>query len=97
MLKEQGDLGGARARYQESLELIKRLAAADPSSASLQRDVWVSLWRLVQFLDSGVTWRKVAEAMEAMQARGTLFPNDVRFLEEARRRVQVEAGAGGRQ
>ena len=43
VLVAQGDLAGARSRYQDSLDIAKRLAAADPSSASLQRDVSVSL------------------------------------------------------
>ena len=43
VLVEQGDLPGAKLRYQESLEIRKRLSAADPSSASLPRDVSVSL------------------------------------------------------
>ena len=76
VLVAQGDLAGARARYQESLDLINRLAAADPSSASLQRDVWVSMWRRQRFPGSGVTWALIAAAMEDMDLRGVLAPND---------------------
>ena len=50
MLVEQGDLGGARGRYQESLEIRKHLTSADASSATLQRDVSVSLDRLGDIL-----------------------------------------------
>ncbi len=46
VLVAQGDLAGARSRYQDSLDIRKRLAAADPSSASLQRDLSVSLDKL---------------------------------------------------
>ena len=46
VLIAQGDLGGARGRYQEGLDIFKRLAAADPSSAALQRDVGASLNKL---------------------------------------------------
>ena len=35
VLVEQGDLAGAKQRHQESLETRTRLAAADPSSASV--------------------------------------------------------------
>ena len=87
---EQGDLGAARARYQESLELRKRLAAADPSSASLQRDLWVSMWRLVKFPGSGVTWAAIATALEGMQRQGVLAPTDVHFLQQARRNAEAE-------
>ena len=91
VLVEQGDLGGARGRYQESLEMRKRLAAANPSSATLQRDVLISMVRLTRFPDSGVTWRQIIDTMEAMQARGVLRPADVSLLEEARRQVQAPA------
>ena len=74
-------------RHQESLEIAKRLSATDPSSASLQRDVRVSLWKLAGIKDSEVTWQQVAETLEAMQARGILNTADRRFLEEARRRA----------
>jgi hypothetical protein len=49
-------------------ELTVRLPAlaADPSSASLQRDVWVSMWRLAELPDTGVTWQQVVAAMEDM-------------------------------
>jgi tetratricopeptide (TPR) repeat protein len=46
VLVAQGDLVGAKQRYQESLEIDKRLSEADRSSASLQRDVSVSLEKL---------------------------------------------------
>jgi tetratricopeptide (TPR) repeat protein len=92
VLIAQGDLAAARVRFQDSLVIRQRLAAADPSSASLQRDVVVSMWRLRRFPDSGITWAHIAKAMEAMQTRGTLFPNDQRFLDEARRQAQAEAG-----
>jgi Flp pilus assembly protein TadD len=46
VLIAQGDLGGARARFQDSLDIAKRLAAADPSSAELQRAVSISLIKL---------------------------------------------------
>ncbi len=90
VLVAQGDLVGARARFQESLELIKRLAAADPSSARLQRDVWASMWRLVKFSDSGISWAAIAAAMEDMHRRGVLPSADVRFLEEARQKAATE-------
>ena len=46
VLVAQGDLAGARRRFEESYDIAKRLAAADPSSAALQRDVSISLIKL---------------------------------------------------
>ena len=46
VLVAQGDLPGARARFQESLQIAQRLAAADPSSASLQTDMSISFTKL---------------------------------------------------
>ena len=87
VLVAQGDLAGARSRYQDSSDIRKRLAAADPSSASLQRDVWVSMGKLASTGGTGVTWQQVVDAMEDMQRRGVLQPVDVRFLDEARRKA----------
>ena len=87
VLVAQGDLAGARSRYQDSLDIRKRLAAADPSSASLQRDVWVSMGKLASMAGTGVTWQQVVDVMEDMQRRGVLQPTDVRFLDEARRKA----------
>jgi hypothetical protein len=53
----------------------------------------VSLWKLANIPGSGVTWRQVAEALEAMQARGILNPSDRRSLEQARERASGEAVA----
>ena len=46
VLVAQGDLAGARGRYQESLEIRRRLTAVNPNSAVLQHDVSVSLDKL---------------------------------------------------
>jgi tetratricopeptide (TPR) repeat protein len=39
----QGDLRAALQSFEQIVAIIQRLAAADPSSARLQRDVWVSM------------------------------------------------------
>ena len=41
-----GDGPGALAAYQESLDIARKLAAADPGSAQAQRDVSVSLGKI---------------------------------------------------
>ncbi len=91
VLVAQGDLAGARQRFQDSLDIAKRLADADPSSAVLQRDVAASLWRMASLPASGVTWQDVAAAFESMRSRGTLRPTDQAFAEEARRRSAAQA------
>jgi len=94
VLLAQGDPSSARARFQNSLDIASRLAAASPKSAELQRDLWVVMWQLRRFPDSGIAWTDVANAMQDMQTRGTLFPNDRKFLEEAQRQAQAESQKG---
>jgi len=84
VLLAQGDGPGALQAYRESEVTFKRLAASDPSNAGWQRDLWVSLWRLRDFPESGVSWGQVVERMEDMDARGVLLPTDRQFLEIAR-------------
>jgi len=43
VLLAHGDLAGALARYEEGLEIARRLASADPSHAERQRDLSVNL------------------------------------------------------
>ncbi|BDI03308.1 tetratricopeptide repeat protein [Sphaerotilus microaerophilus] len=92
LLFGQGDLAGAHTHFQASLAIAQRLAAADPSSAQAQaqREVWLTMWRLRQLPDSGITWAQIAQAIEAQQARGTLLPGDQRYLDDARQRAQRE-------
>ena len=52
VLQAQGDLAGSLAAYRESLAIMQRLAAADPSNAGWQRDL-------------GVNHNKVGDALEA--------------------------------
>jgi hypothetical protein len=46
VLRDAGDLAGARSHYERSLEIAERLAKADPTNAQGQRDVCISLQRL---------------------------------------------------
>jgi hypothetical protein len=85
-----GDLAGARQSFEESHQILARLAAANPTSAAAQRDVAVSLWKLASLPNGPVRWSDVAEALRGMQARGVLGPQDVQFLEEAERRAALQ-------
>jgi hypothetical protein len=89
-LVAQGDLAGARRNFEALLALTQRLAAADSSSTSLHRDVWASMWRLQLFPESGVTWARIAVAMEETDHRSVLPPTDRRYLDQARANAAAE-------
>jgi tetratricopeptide (TPR) repeat protein len=88
ILVAQNDLPSARARFQESYDIAKRLAAADPSSASLRRDVVVSLWKLAGLENTSAAWEQVVSTLEDMQRRGVLRPADARLIDEARAKAR---------
>ncbi len=90
VLVKAGDLSGARARFEASLGVRERLSAQNPGSAEAQWDVWVTLWRLAAMEGGGVRWGQVRDRLEAMQARGVLFPADQQFLEKARVKAAAE-------
>jgi hypothetical protein len=69
VLVAKGELAAARARYEESLRISQILVPVAPSSATVQRDVWASMWRLQRFPESGITWTRIVAAMESMQPR----------------------------
>jgi hypothetical protein len=46
-----GDLAGALAAYQESLDIARKLAAQDPDNAQAQTDLVVSLVRIRKAVD----------------------------------------------
>jgi hypothetical protein len=81
LLVKAGDLGGAKARFEDSLKIAERLAK---QSAEAQRDVWVSMWRLAQLQGGGVTWAQVLAKLEEMKERGTLSPGDKPLRQQAR-------------
>ena len=84
-----GDLAAARRSFDQSLQIRRRLADANPASAQAQRDVAASLWRLAA-IGGQVSWRQVADALLALQARGVLPPADQPLVDEARRRAAGE-------
>lgn len=91
MRRAQGDLPGALKAYKRSLEIREALADQHPGNAVWQRDVWVSLWRLTAFPESGIAWADVAEKMKAMAARGVPLPMDQQYLDRARAQACAEA------
>ena len=93
MLRAQGDLSGALAAYRQSLAVSERLAAADPSNAGWQRDLWVSYWRMADMLErSGEKeaidwWRRAYAVLSSMKQRGLFIsPSDEKAFDFLRRK-----------
>lgn len=87
VLVAQGDLPGARARFQEGLEIRRKLAAADPSSASLQRDLIVSYVKLGEVFKDRRYAQQALDVALAMRQRGILAPRDAWMIDELKRRA----------
>jgi hypothetical protein len=71
--------------------IVERLAAADPSNACWQRDVWVSCWKTADALErSGDAravdrWHRTYAKLSALKQCGRfVFPQDEQFLEKLR-------------
>jgi tetratricopeptide (TPR) repeat protein len=91
--RAQGDLTGARESYSKSLAIRKNLAAADPSSASLQRDLFYIYRRIALLGDPEFPWSRVVEKLENMASKGILSPADQHYLDEAKGHEQMELEA----
>ena len=85
-----GDLKGARQSFEESLQMARRLAAANPNSAAAQRDVAVSMWKLASLPDSPIRWAEVAATWRHLVKLGLLPPRDAGFVAEAERRAAAQ-------
>jgi hypothetical protein len=88
--KEQGDLSAALASYSESLELRRRLAAADPGNAGWQRNLSLSLGNV-----AGCFWEQgraseasalaaeavaISERLHGLDATNAVWPSDLRYF-----------------
>jgi hypothetical protein len=76
------------------LRIRERLAAADPSNAGWQRDLWVSCWRIADVLEKSGDpsaiqfWRRAYEALSGMKRKGLFVSaQDERVLEQLRQKV----------
>jgi tetratricopeptide (TPR) repeat protein len=87
VLVAQGDQTAAKRRYEESLEIVKRLAAADPSSASLQRDLIVSHVKLHDVTAYAAHLEAALATATDMQRRGTLAPRDAWVVDDLKKRL----------
>jgi tetratricopeptide (TPR) repeat protein len=85
LLEKRDDVMGARAQYEESLEIARTLASRSPSNADAQRILWISMSKVARLPGSVVTWRDVLTTMEDAGRRGMLVPSDQELLDEARR------------
>ncbi len=94
-LRRAGDPAGALTLYEESLTLLRDLAAAQPGSIQAQSDLIVSLSQLASLLDEAEArspsagapaetaakyWKKACALMQSLDARGHLPPSWDRLL-----------------
>lgn len=84
-LIEKGDFAGGLAIYREDLAGTEALAAANPQRSEFRRDLMVVRIRLATLGDDPVGNLKAALTIaEAMQADGTLAPQEAAFPEMLR-------------
>ena len=87
VLRDQGDLAGALAAYQQSLAVSRRLAEADASNAGWQRDLSYTMALLAQVLDQlrrrpealGLARESltIAERLAALDRTNVMWQKDV--------------------
>jgi tetratricopeptide (TPR) repeat protein len=85
-----GELKGARQSFEESLQIARRLAAANPSSAETRRDAAVAMWGLAGMEGTSVRWADVAAFLRGLADQGLLPPRDAGFVAEAERRAAAQ-------
>ncbi|HWA22006.1 MAG TPA: tetratricopeptide repeat protein [Caulobacterales bacterium] len=81
VLVKTGDLSGAKQRFEASLAVRDRLAAANPGSAEAQRDLIVSYAKLAGVFPGQGWWRKAHETAQKLAAEGRLAPADEWILD----------------
>ena len=99
----QGDLAGALKAYEQDLAIAERLAAADPSNAGWQRDLYVSHWRLAETAEQRGQpeealghWGPAYKVLQGITDRGLhVTPEDRAFLKELRLKLQLADDPGG--
>lgn len=76
----QGKLAGAREAYRAALAIREQLALQDPGSVTWRRALWVSCWRVADFLEklnrageAQVFWRRTCDTLSGHVAAG--FPH----------------------
>jgi len=83
-----GELVEARKRYEEGLEIAKKLALGNPGSAAAQRDIVVSCWKLGDLTGEKGYWQRALEIFERLYSEGRLAPVDEKFLPILRERAK---------
>ena len=73
---QRGELGEARQRFEKSLGMAEKLAAANPGSAEAQRDLIVSYAKLGGLTNERQYWQKGLAVAEALENAGRLAPRD---------------------
>ncbi len=87
LLRVANDAAGAKAAFDEGLQLVREISEANPRDPAAQRDHWGVLWRMASTAGAGVGWPQVVSTMERMQSAGALDQDGRRYLDEAKRRA----------
>ncbi|HEX7838290.1 MAG TPA: hypothetical protein VF469_12535, partial [Kofleriaceae bacterium] len=79
---QDGDLAGAKARFEEGLVIRRKLAQINPTSAEAQRDLIVSLFNLGKVAKDRSRLREALQIARGLEQAGRLAPADHDILEE---------------
>ena len=91
----QGKLEEAARAYGDGLGIAKKLAEGDPSNTLMQRDLWVSYWRLADMAErqekAGEAkgyWKQAFDVLSGIAKQGLqLSSQDRQYLETLRRKA----------
>lgn len=99
---QPGDADTALKHYTRYLEIGEKLLQANPDSAQVARDMWVSCWKLAQFAeatgkgDAKALWQRAYDIVNGMAQKGMFLSTDDRErLEMLREKVKQPPTAGG--
>ena len=84
MLAQAKDYTGARRRFEQSLVIRQRLAAANPSSSQAQIDLLASLVYLLELPGGEPYWTQARALADTLRARALLGPQEQRLLDSIR-------------
>jgi len=89
-----GDLAAARDYFADGLTIAKQLAQADPTNAQMQRDIWVSHWKIANALEKEnnpaavESWRACLGVFQKMIDAGLhVPPQDLKTLDGVRKKL----------
>ena len=75
-----GESQKAKEYYEKELKLFEQLAKSDPTNASLQRDLFVSYYKMYQATKDKNYLKMSLDKLKEMKAKGILNPADEKFI-----------------